>query len=327
MKRLLLLTLAISALYSAPQAFSQKILATIPIGGQPGYLAINTTTNMIYVPNQTLNTVTVINGNSNQVVANIPVGAYPYAAAVNPATNLVYVTLPISSPGPSVVVIDGATNIVAATIPVTIPPFGIAVNSTTGLIYFSSSSSTNSSVGVIEGTSNRIVATLSLSTSCCVTAVSVNTSTNRIYVADDFSSQQVVVIDGGTNNFKMFNVAGVCDLQYLAVDSVLNRIYAADSVCGGLYVIDGANDKLITSLLPKDSGPTAVNLANHQVVDFAVNVLSFVNGRTGTIVGGSINFPVGLGGLSIAAGNHNRYYASFNGAGSTGITVVSGPAQ
>jgi|CZKK01.1.fsa_nt_gi DNA-binding beta-propeller fold protein YncE len=92
MKRLLLTALAISALCFAPGAFSQKILTTITIGGITGYPAINTTTNMIYVPNTTTGAVAVINGQTNHIVTNISVGTSPVYAAVNQNTNVVYVS-------------------------------------------------------------------------------------------------------------------------------------------------------------------------------------------------------------------------------------------
>jgi YVTN family beta-propeller protein len=323
MKKSLLLTLIVSTLCFAPQAFSQKLLTTIPVGGQPGYLAVNTTTNMIYVPNETSNSVTVIDGNSDQVVANIPVGALAYGAAVNPVTNLVYVTLPNSSPVPSVVVIDGATNTVTATIPATTPPDGIAVNPVTNRIYFTSFSSSSSAVGVIDGASNQIITTLSISSACCVTALAVNTTTNRVYVAYDFSPEQVVEIDGNTNQFQMFTVPGLCNLVNIAVDSSLNRIYAPDDLCGGLYVISGVNDQLVTTVLPGYGGPVTVNPTNHQIADFSVNILTFLTGQNDTVVGGSVNLPASLQALSMAASSKNRYYISFY--HSTGIAVVAGP--
>jgi YVTN family beta-propeller protein len=103
MKRFLLLTLATLSLCLAPKGFSQKLLGTIPIGGQPGFLAVNIATNVIYAPNSTLNTLTVIDARTDKVTANIPVAAGPYAVAVNPTTNVAYVTSTIS---PAVTVID-----------------------------------------------------------------------------------------------------------------------------------------------------------------------------------------------------------------------------
>ena len=322
MKRLLL-TLAVLAMFAVPKAFSQKLLTTIPIDGRPGHLAVNTTTNMIYVPNESLNTLDVINGSSNQVVANIPLGSAPFAAAVDPSTNVVYVTVPNSS----VVVVNGATNTVTATIATAAPPSWIAVNPATDLIYFSTSSSGNGAVGVIDGATNQIVRTLSLLTGCCSGAIAVNTTTNHIYVADNSSTKQLAVIDGNTNKLQTLSVAGVCDFGYIAVDITLNRIYVADDACSGLYVINGATEKLVAILLPHYFGPITVSSNNHQVADFSLNVLSFVNGRTGSAVGGNVNFPQSQQPVSVVAGGHNRYYVSlYNGSGS-GVGVVSGPTR
>jgi DNA-binding beta-propeller fold protein YncE len=322
MKRLLLPTLAISALCFAPKAFCQKILTTIPIGGQPGYLAVNTATNMIYMPNQTLNTITVINGNTGVVVANIDAGLGPYAAAANPATNLIYVTNTggISGQNPSVLVIDGSSNTVIATVPATAPE-AIAVNPTTNLIYFANGS--GASVSVLDGSTNQIVDTVQTSHCCFINGIAVNSATNRIYIAEAGSSQQVAVIDGATNQFDTFQVPGVCELQYIAVDSTLNRIYVMDGVCGKLYVISGVTNKVVATVLPGYYGPMALNSTNHQIAAFDGYTLSFIGGRTLAITGGSVTFPVGQYPANLAASGNNRYYVAFN--KSDGIAVVSGP--
>jgi YVTN family beta-propeller protein len=277
---------------------------------------------MIYVPNETLNTLTVISGSSRQVVANVPLGGVPFAAAVNPATNLVYVTIPDSS----VVVVDGSTNTVTATIPAT-TPYSIAVNPLTNLIYFISSSSATGAVGVIDGASNRVVGTISLSTSCCVVGIAVNTVTNRIYVAEDLSSKQMVVINGANNKFSTFAVPGVCHFGYIATDSTLGRTYVADDVCAELYMIDDATDKVIMTVLPGYGGPIAANGVNHQVADFSLNVLSFISGRTGALLGSAVNFPVSVQAVDVAAGNNNRYYVSLYSASGSGVGVVAGPTR
>jgi YVTN family beta-propeller protein len=280
---------------------------------------------MIYVPNETLDTLTVISGTSNQVVANIPLGGEPYAAAVNPVTNLIYVTIP----GSSVLVIDGTTNTVSSIIapPSSTPPFAIAVNPITNLIYFVSFSCCETSVSVIDGVNNQIVKNLPLTGGYYATALAVNTTTDRIFVAFDFSPQQVVVIDGKTNDFEMFTVPGLCNLVAIAVDSSLNRIYAPDDECGGLYIISGANDKLVTTVLPLGVGPVAVSPTSHQIADFSLGelnfTLNFLSGQTDSVVGGIVNLPVSQQPLSIAANDENRYFVSS--AKSKGIVVISGP--
>jgi YVTN family beta-propeller protein len=322
MKRLLL-TFTVYAVCTAPQALSQKLLTTIPIAGRPGHLAVNTTTNMIYVPNETLNTLDVINGSSNQIVSNIPLGGTPFAAAVDPVTNVVYVTIPNFS----IVVINGASNTVTATIAAAAPPSWIAVNPTTDLIYFSTSSSGNGAVGILDGATNQVVGTVSLLAGCCSGSIAVNTSTNRIYVADNSSTKQLAAIDGNTNKVRTFTVSGVCDFGEVSVDSALNRIYIADDACSGLYVINATTEKSVAFILPRYYGPITVNPTNAQVADFSLNVLSFVNGRTGALVGGNVNFPQSQQAVGIAAGGQNRYYVSLYGSSGSGIGVISGPMK
>jgi YVTN family beta-propeller protein len=64
---------------------------TIQVGTVPGYLAVNATTNRIYVSNLNSNNVSVIDGSTNTVITTVVVGNSPSGIAVNPTTNLVYV--------------------------------------------------------------------------------------------------------------------------------------------------------------------------------------------------------------------------------------------
>jgi hypothetical protein len=321
MKRLLL-TLAFSALCFAPEAFSQKVLGVINVGGQPGLLAINPTTNMLYDPNATLKTVTVVDGNTNQVVADVPMPATPVAAAVNSATNLIYVTT--GYPSNSIVVIDGASNIVTATIPATLPGF-IAVNSLTNLVYFSN---LGPNLSVLDGSTNKIVATIT--TAYGIEGIAINQTANRIYLSEGILNVgDVVVVDGNTNHATTFQVPGACFLTSIAVDSAVNRIYVADNNCSGLYVISGSTGKLITTLLqPSYYGPMALNLSNHMIADFGIPsglALTFVNGRTNNTIG-SLAFPAnGQTPISVAPGGNNRYYVAFS--NSDDIAVVLGAHQ
>ena len=54
-----------------PDAFSQQVIATIAVGHRPTYLAADPKTNRIYVSNQSDNTVSVIDGATNQVLATV----------------------------------------------------------------------------------------------------------------------------------------------------------------------------------------------------------------------------------------------------------------
>jgi YVTN family beta-propeller protein len=86
---------------------SPHVVTTIPVCSHPIGVAVNTTTDMIYVPCDGDDSVSVIDGQTGTVTATINLGSPSWQAAVNPNTDLVYVS---DSGGRSVVVINGQTN-------------------------------------------------------------------------------------------------------------------------------------------------------------------------------------------------------------------------
>jgi YVTN family beta-propeller protein len=126
---------------------------TDPSPATPTAIAIDPTTNTIYVANALNNSLTVIDGATNTVTATIPVGTSPSGVAVDSQTNFIYVANAGNSetgdPG-NITVIDGATN---ATTTLRdsegLGPSAVAVNSVTNKIYVANSLSNN--VTVIDG--------------------------------------------------------------------------------------------------------------------------------------------------------------------------------
>jgi DNA-binding beta-propeller fold protein YncE len=321
MKRLMLLTFAIAALLSAPQAFSQKILTTIQIGGITGYPAVNTTTNMIYVPNTTTGALAVINGQTNQIVTNIPVGVSLYAqAVVNPNTNLIYVG--VGNAGQSIAVIDGSSNVVIATIP--IGGEAMVVNPAANLIY---SLSGNGNLSVLDGATNQVIKTIEIAKVCCPQSIAYSGVTNRLYVT--MTPRQLIVVDANTYEFTTLEFPQIIDLNQVAVDSTSNRVYLNDAGGSGLWVINGYTGKVISTIVPGDGGPIAVNPINHLIGDFGYSLqarsefLAFVSGHSYAPVGNPVTFPVAKDAYTMVSGVNNRYYVTFY--QQDGIAVVSGP--
>jgi len=83
------------------------VKSTVTVGSKPQGVAVNPSTNTIYVANLNSNSLSVINGSTNTLADTVSVGTNPYAVAVNPSTNTVYVT---NSSGNSVSVINGSTS-------------------------------------------------------------------------------------------------------------------------------------------------------------------------------------------------------------------------
>jgi YVTN family beta-propeller protein len=76
------------------------------VGTFPSDIALNDKTNMLYVPNEHSDTVSVIDGRSNNLVDKIQVGNFPTRVEVNPSTNTIYV---INEDSDTVSIIDGNT--------------------------------------------------------------------------------------------------------------------------------------------------------------------------------------------------------------------------
>jgi YVTN family beta-propeller protein len=120
------------------------------IGFFPDQVAVDTTTNRIYVANAFDDDVSVINGSTDTVIDTILVGDQPVGIAANAAKNRIYVTNDLDG---TVSVIDGSTNTVVAEVNVGTNPFGIDVNPLTDRIYVANRS--DDTVSVVLGPSIR----------------------------------------------------------------------------------------------------------------------------------------------------------------------------
>ncbi|SPE44743.1 exported hypothetical protein [Candidatus Sulfotelmatobacter sp. SbA7] len=171
--------------------------ANIPVGSVPIGVAVNATSNKIFVANSASNNISVIDGASNSVVATItdPNAVSPVAVAVNPTTNTIYVA---NSQSNNLSVIDGATNSVTATIPVGTSPSGVAVESQMNFIYVANAGNSQSgnpgNITVIDG-AKHTTTTLKDPNAVSPVAVAANSVTNKVYVAN-WGSNNVTVING-----------------------------------------------------------------------------------------------------------------------------------
>jgi YVTN family beta-propeller protein len=136
---------------------TNKVTATIPVGGAPIGVAVTSDGSRVYVANANSNSVSVIDGATNTVTATIPVNATPpvIGVAVTPDGSKVYVTNYL---GNTVSVIDAATNTVTATILVS-NPWGVAVGPDGGKVYVTTLAISNS-VSVIATVTNTVTATI-----------------------------------------------------------------------------------------------------------------------------------------------------------------------
>lgn len=168
-----------------------RIIATVPVSGQVGQIAVNPTTDRVYFTFAERG-VGVLDGNTNKVLTTVKTGQMPFFLAVNPRTNRVYVTNWLDG---SVSVINGRTNRVIKTLPIGERCDQIAVNPRTNRIYVASIS-LSSSIGrltIIDGKTNTVLKRLSIKGR--VSSLVVDDETNRIYFTNT-SNDTVNVLDG-----------------------------------------------------------------------------------------------------------------------------------
>ena len=75
-----------------------SVVKTVKVGKNPQGVAVNPKTNIVYVVNYNDNTMSVIDGKTdNTVTSIIKVGTNPSSVAVNPNTNTLYVGIQASN--------------------------------------------------------------------------------------------------------------------------------------------------------------------------------------------------------------------------------------
>lgn len=257
-----------------------SVIGNVSVGENPGHIAVNPLTDMIYVVS---NSVVVVNGTSFTVAANISLGESPAEVAVNTATNLVYVT----SPGPNVSVINGSTNRVIARIPQTsgvLSSGGLAVDPATNTVYVADCASGN--VSVISGSDNQVVSRIKVGS--CPNEVSVNPYTGRVYVANyNLNDSSVSVIDASTNAVVGAIHAGG-NPEGIAVNTVTNLVYLTYLSPASVVVVDGATNAVKAKV---QLGGTPFEVAVNPVTDliyvsnFNFYAIQIMDGRTNALVG------------------------------------------
>lgn len=220
-------------------AFCQRVIATIPVGNHPTYLAVDEETNRAYVTNQTDDTVSVIDGGTNKVLGTVRVGHYPNGIAVNPATNTIYVA---NLTGGTLSIING-TKLTATKIWVGSSPAKVAVNPSMNRIYVTLEDQ-NGFLEVIDGNERKVEASIPVPP--YPLSVAVDLDSNEVYVADFLCGcGQISVVDGATNAvIDTIHLPGASLVEGVGLDRKHARAYASDEN-KGFYVIDTPSGTLL----------------------------------------------------------------------------------
>ena len=163
--------------------------ATVQLMSSPEGIAVNSSSNYVYVSNYGNNTVSVINGANDHIVATIAVGANPEAIAVDSSSGYIYVA---NYQGSSISVINSSSNSVVASIPVGAYPDQIVVNPNTHTVYEADSINTK----IISGSTFTVTDTVSGGCASIYCNLGINPSTNTLFVS---SGQEIATVNLATN--------------------------------------------------------------------------------------------------------------------------------
>ncbi|MFK0039633.1 FG-GAP-like repeat-containing protein [Paenarthrobacter sp. NPDC090517] len=264
---------------AAAPAKADVVVATVPAGLRPSNLAVNPVTNKIYVPNKDSQTVSVIDGATNQpkVLITRP---NPETAVVNSKTNKIYVG---HSDG-YVTVIDGATNAFT-----TIQTGGFSekllLNEATNRIYIPASTTTV----VIDGGNNSMTTIPML---CPAQALALNPTNNKLYI--NCRIDKIAVLDLTTSRLTAL-IVGTSDqeltyIDALEVNTVTGKAYAALSSGnymkpGSISVIDGATDTATAFPVKANPKHIEINSTTNQIFvahQSSPSAMTRIDGATNT---------------------------------------------
>jgi len=335
-----------------------SVSGTIAVGTAPSAIALDSTSNKIYVADfgtqptpsglscsPTGADVAVIDGTTESPTATVAfpsaLGALnPVAIALNPANHTVYVVARVWRSAKSTLcswISDDVTAIDTSTLSTSLTYgkstlgglgfLGIDVNQATSDIYLSDAgtfpSGTNSVI-VIGGNA----ATIPVGTKPI--GISVNATTNKIYIANS-GSNDVTVIDGSSNSV----LATITDPNAVApiavaMNPATNTIYVANSQSNNVTVIDGATDS-VTATISVGTSPSGVDVDSQTNFIYVANAGNAQAGDPGniTVINGATKATYPLTDQNaknpVAVGVNpttNKIYVA--NSGSNNVTVIDG---
>jgi YVTN family beta-propeller protein len=291
-----------------------SVTATVPVGRQPGRVAITRDGRHAYVTNNGADTVSVIDTGSNAVTATIPVGTAPAAVAITPDGRGAYVT---DNGADTVTVIDTGSNAVTTTIPVGAKPSGVAIAPDGRHTYVTDSGA--GTVTVIDTESNAVTTTIPVGTAPA--AVAITPDGGHAYVTDFGAggAGTVSVIDTGSDTVTATIPVGATP-GGVAITPDGRRAYVTNYDSGTVSVIDTAAN-VVTGSISGGGRPAYLAIApdgrRAYLSDQDANRLSVIDTATDVVTAG---VPVpGPNGAALTPDGRRAYVA---GTGSNSVTVV-----
>jgi YVTN family beta-propeller protein len=278
-------------------AADQAGQTSISVGSNPDGIAVDATTDTIYVANNGSDSVSVIDGAKAKVTGTITVGATPRGIAVDEKTDTIYVA---NSGDQTVSVIDGSTGKVTHTLTVGADPDAVAVNDATDTVYVTWHNGIASIDGATDVVTPEAIDMPPVVGTGINDVLAADPGTGDLYLVN-WAIGFVSVIDMSTDQPVSFYDAGSAP-DAVAVDPVHQLLYVGSCQSGyfsGVWIIDLANGS--TKAQIRDGCPAAVAADTRTGVgvsiDQSADELSFIDGSPYQVSG---SLSVGLEASSVA---------------------------
>ena len=160
--------------------YTGELVRKITVGLRPFGVAVNTTTDKIYVTNFASDTLSVISGSTGMVIQTISFAPFgePTYVAINETTNRIYVPLHL---GGRLAVVDGDTDSLISTVKVGGGAFGVAADPFLNRIYVSCRDI--QAVRVVDGATNSVVWDQTIYPGGVPYALGIDPALGRLYVS------------------------------------------------------------------------------------------------------------------------------------------------
>jgi YVTN family beta-propeller protein len=303
---------------SSVSVLSEDSVNTVVTGWSPIALSFDPVNGKVYCADYGADRVTVIDAAGDTVVAQVVTGWGPAAVCYNPTGNNTYVACTEDN---IVSVIDGASNQVEASITFSQGyPGLLCYNTTSDRLYCADDEA--GIVYVIDGNTNRVRTALDAEVDW-IAGLLWNPFRNKTYVtAPDDSC--VCVIDGATDQFvARIGIGAEAWPEWMCYNSANDKVYVAGSGTPAVYVIDCADDSVVTTAPTAFSGGRlAYNSVSNKVycVDEYADSLVVISGSADTVVR-TIALPYATYYSLCFVPPHNKLYL---GSSSGAIHVVDG---
>ncbi len=225
----LLLPFAVGGGTAAAQPAAGYTVSLIQPGQDETAVAVNSTTDTVYLGSSGFDTLAVVDGSTNAVTDTITLSDDVRAIAVDPVTDTVYVAVGTSSTtvAPAVVVIDGATDTVTDTIPLAVEslPNAIGVDSNTDTVFVVEEE--GNAVAVIDGSTDSVTTTVSTGAGTRPYALAVDETAGLVWVGE--LSGTVIAISEASDSVTETTSLGGVDVESIAVDPTIGTVFAGTS--------------------------------------------------------------------------------------------------